>query len=117
MRAGNPGVDGCRNGMTRFDNESFTIRHETFGAPVPGLSDWRCKACDAVEFDPRSALRHAEDGDALVLQAREHTQREIHRMRKKPHPSQVQAARLTGGGHNAFMSAAMPRSRRPWSIC
>lgn len=117
MRAGNPGVDGWRNGMTRFDNESFTIRRETFGAPVPGLSGWRCKACDAVEFDPRSALRHAEAGDALVLQAREHTQREIHRMRKKPHPSQVQAARLTGGGHNAFMSAAMPRSRRPWSIC
>ncbi|CAJ9446041.1 type II toxin-antitoxin system MqsA family antitoxin [Burkholderia thailandensis] len=93
---------GTRNGMTRFENESFTIQHETFSAQVHGLSGWRCKACDEVEFDPQSAMRYAEAGDALVLQAREHTQHEIRRIRKKLHLSQVQAARLTGGGHNAF---------------
>lgn len=93
---------GTRNGMTRFENESFTIRHEGFTAKVRGLSGWRCGACEEIEFDAQSAMQYAEAGDALVLKAREHTQHEIRRIRKKLHLSQAQAARLTGGGHNAF---------------
>ncbi|RKP43983.1 type II toxin-antitoxin system MqsA family antitoxin [Trinickia fusca] len=93
---------GTRNGMTRFENESFTIRHEEFTAQVQGLSGWRCRTCEEVEFDQQSALQYAEASDALVLKAREHTQHEIRRIRKKLHLSQAQAARLTGGGHNAF---------------
>ena len=93
---------GTRNGMTRFENESFAIRHEGFTAKVRGLSGWRCGACEEIEFDPQSAMQYAEAGDALVLKAREHTQHEIRRIRKKVHLSEAQAARLTGGGHNAF---------------
>lgn len=93
---------GTRNGMARFENESFSIRHEGFTAKVRGLSGWRCQACDEVEFDPQSATKYAEASDELVLKAREHMQHEIRRIRKKLHLSQAQAARLTGGGHNAF---------------
>lgn len=93
---------GTRNGMTRFDSETFTIRHEGFIAKVRGLSGWRCKAREEVEFDPQSAMHYAEASDELVLRAREHMQHEIRRIRKKLHLSQAQAARLTGGGHNAF---------------
>lgn len=93
---------GTRNGMTRFENESFAMRHDGFFAKVPGLSGWRCGTCEQVEFDPQSAIQYAQAGDTLVLKAREHTQQEIRRIRKKLHLSQAQAARLTGGGHNAF---------------
>ncbi|KGW66256.1 transcriptional regulator, XRE family [Burkholderia pseudomallei MSHR1357] len=37
--------------MTRFDNESFTIRHETFGAPVPDC--------------PTGAARHATRSNSI----------------------------------------------------
>lgn len=93
---------GTRNGMSRFENESFTIRHEGFIARIRELSGWRCQACEEIEFDPQSAMRYARASDSLVLKSREHLQHEIRRIRKKLHLSQAQAARLTGGGHNAF---------------
>jgi HTH-type transcriptional regulator/antitoxin MqsA len=66
------------------------------------LSGWRCAACDEVEFDPDSAHRYAEAGDELVRAERERQAREIRRVRRKLGLSQAAAARLTGGGHNAF---------------
>jgi HTH-type transcriptional regulator/antitoxin MqsA len=41
-------------------------------------------------------------GDELVLREREQQRKEIRRIRRKLGLSQVAAARLTGGGHNAF---------------
>jgi HTH-type transcriptional regulator/antitoxin MqsA len=72
------------------------------GATVEGLSGWRCGACGEVEFDPDSAQRYGAAGDELVLRDRERQSREIKRIRRKLGLSQVTAARLTGGGHNAF---------------
>jgi HTH-type transcriptional regulator/antitoxin MqsA len=69
---------------------------------VEGLSGWRCGACGEVEFDPESARRYAAAGDVLVLRERERQSKEIRRIRRKLGLTQVAAARLTGGGHNAF---------------
>ena len=69
---------------------------------VEGLSGWRCGACGEVEFDAESARRYAAAGDALVLRERERQSKEIRRIRRKLGLTQVAAARLTGGGHNAF---------------
>jgi HTH-type transcriptional regulator/antitoxin MqsA len=91
-----------RKGMTRFEGETFTIEHAGMTATVKGLSGWRCKGCDEVEFDSDSAQRYAAAGDALVLRDRERQSKEIRRIRRKLGLSQVAAARLTGGGHNAF---------------
>jgi HTH-type transcriptional regulator/antitoxin MqsA len=91
-----------RKGMTRFVGESFAIEHAGATATVDGLSGWRCGACGEVEFDAASARRYAAAGDALVLRARERQRKEIRRIRRKLGLSQVAAARLTGGGHNAF---------------
>jgi HTH-type transcriptional regulator/antitoxin MqsA len=88
--------------MERFEGETFVVEHEGISAEVKGLSGWRCRACGEVEFDARSATRYAEAGDALVLRARKHLQEEIARIRKKLGLTQAAAARLTGGGHNAF---------------
>jgi HTH-type transcriptional regulator/antitoxin MqsA len=89
-------------GMTRFEGETFAIAHAGMTAKVEGLSGWRCDACGEVEFDADSAERYAAAGDELVLQDRERQSREIRRTRKKLGLSQAAAARLTGGGHNAF---------------
>ncbi len=92
----------AHKGMTRFEGETFTIEHSGMTATVESLSGWRCRACDEVEFDAASARRYAAGGDVLVLRDREQQSKEIRRIRRKLGLSQVAAARLTGGGHNAF---------------
>ena len=92
----------ARKGMTRFENETFTIEHAGMTATVEALSGWRCEACGEVEFDAASAHRYATAGDELVLRERAQQSKEIRRIRRKLGLSQVAAARLTGGGHNAF---------------
>jgi HTH-type transcriptional regulator/antitoxin MqsA len=69
---------------------------------IEGLSGRRCAACGDVEFDAVSARRYAAAGDALVLRDQARQSKEIRRIRRKLGLSQVAAARLTGGGHNAF---------------
>jgi HTH-type transcriptional regulator/antitoxin MqsA len=91
-----------RKGMTHFADETFTIEHAGMTATVEGLSGWRCEGCGEIEFDARSARRYAAAGDELVLRARKRQSEEIRRIRRKLGLSQVAAARLTGGGHNAF---------------
>ena len=93
---------GSKEGLLRFENEAFTIEHAGTAATVEGLSGWRCAACGEVEFDNESARRYAAAGDELVLAARKRQAQEIRRIRRKLGLSQIAAARLTGGGHNAF---------------
>jgi HTH-type transcriptional regulator/antitoxin MqsA len=88
--------------MTRFESESFRIEHAGMSATVKDLSGRRCGACGEVEFDADSAKRYAAAGDELVLRDRSQQSKEIRRIRRKLGLSQVAAARLTGGGHNAF---------------
>jgi HTH-type transcriptional regulator/antitoxin MqsA len=88
--------------MTRFADETFVIERDGMKATVPNLSGWRCASCGEVEFDADSARRYAAAGDQLVLRDRERQRKEIRRIRRKLGLSQVAAARLTGGGHNAF---------------
>jgi HTH-type transcriptional regulator / antitoxin MqsA len=85
----------------RFEDESFTIEHGGMTARVRGLSGWR-DADGKIVFDAESARLYAAAGDALVLRDRERQRQEIRRIRKKLRLSQVEASRLTGGGHNAF---------------
>jgi HTH-type transcriptional regulator/antitoxin MqsA len=69
---------------------------------VDPLSGWRCGTCGEVEFDADSAERYAAAGDELVRREPERQSKEIRRTRRKLGLSQVAAARLTGGGQNAF---------------
>jgi HTH-type transcriptional regulator/antitoxin MqsA len=91
-----------RKGVKHFEGETFTIQHAGMTETVDGLSGWRCGDCGEVEFDAESARRYAATGDALVLRDREQQRSEIRRIRRKLGLSQAAAARLTGGGHNAF---------------
>lgn len=91
-----------RKGLTRFENETSVIDHAGLSAKVEGLAGWRCDSCGEVEFDAESARRYAAAGDELVLRERAQQSKDIRRIRRKLGLSQLDAARLTGGGHNAF---------------
>jgi HTH-type transcriptional regulator/antitoxin MqsA len=93
---------GSRGAVRPFKDEAFTIEHAGMSVAVDKLSGWRCGSCDEVEFDAPSARRYAAAGDKLVLRDREQQRKEIRRIRRKLGLSQLAAARLTGGGHNAF---------------
>ena len=86
----------------RFEGEDFAVEHAGLKIELSGLSGWRCASCGEIEFDPDSARRYASAGDELVLRSREIDRAEIRRIRRKLGLSQAVAARLTGGGHNAF---------------
>lgn len=88
--------------MVRFEDEAFTVSHAGLSRRAEGLSGLRCGACGEVEFDPDSARAYAAAGDELVLRDRALQSQEIRRIRRKLGLSQTAAARLTGGGHNAF---------------
>jgi len=85
--------------LTAFANETFTIDGEV---SLHGLAGERCACCGEVYFDTESQDRYIDASDALVLARREEERKMLVRVRKKLKLTQQQAARLTGGGHNAF---------------
>ena len=87
--------------MTRFEGETFTIAHAGMTAKVEGLSGWRCEECGEVEFDPDSASVMRRPATNWCCRTGKG------RAGNPPHPQETRshqsaAARLTGGGHNAF---------------
>lgn len=85
-----------------FTGESMTIEHKGRAVTIADLAGWRCLACGETVFDADSAHRYAAGSDALVMAARQEERQDIRRIRRKLGLTQAMAARLTGGGHNAF---------------
>lgn len=85
--------------LTAFADETFAIGDDE---KVHGLCGERCDSCGEVYFDHESQHRYVEASDAWVLARREAEQKMLLRVRKKLKLTQHQAAKLTGGGHNAF---------------
>jgi HTH-type transcriptional regulator/antitoxin MqsA len=92
----------CGGAVRAFGPEAFTVEHRGRIREVEALSGWRCRACGEVEFDAESAARYAAASDQLVLAERAQLAAEIKRLRVALKLTQVEAARLTGGGPNAF---------------
>jgi len=94
----------CEGGrpMMPFSNKTMMVAFGDGSIEVSGLSGWQCTDCSEIEFDEESAARYAAAGDELVLESRRKAGAELRRIRKKLGLNQAEAARLTGGGHNAF---------------
>jgi len=85
--------------LTPFYNEAIPMHN---GQKVIGLSGRRCADCGEVWLDDASHAKFAAAGNAAVLAAR-HAEGELLRsIRQRLKLTQHQAAKLTGGGHNAF---------------
>jgi HTH-type transcriptional regulator/antitoxin MqsA len=76
-----------------FDGESVTLT---------GLKGWFCPNCGEGELDQESSKRYAVAHDDLIHRARSKQREDIRRIRRKLRLTQAEAARLTGGGRNAF---------------
>ena len=92
------GVCGGKH-LSSFSGETLFLENET---SVSNLSGMRCDTCGEIYLDADSQDRYTDVSNALVLAQRETEQKELARIRKKLKLTQHQAARLTGGGHNAF---------------
>lgn len=94
--------DQCGGAAVPFHGETLVIEHEGLRTEVPNLSGWRCGKCGEVDLDAESTVRYAEAGNELVHAVRKRAGDELRRIRRRLGLTQEQAAKLTGGGHNAF---------------
>ena len=71
-------------------------------ATVRAVDGWHCPACGEIEFVAGEGERYAEALTALRQRVQERDAAQLARVRKKLKLTQQQAAKLTGGGKNAF---------------
>ena len=88
--------------MVRKEDYLDTLHYGDETVTLTGLEGWLCPACGEIELDPESSERHAVAHNTLIQNARSARQEEIRRIRRKLRLTQTEAARLTGGGPNAF---------------
>jgi len=85
--------------FTDFKNEALPLHNDVL---VAGLSGARCVHCGEIHLDSASMERYVAAGNAAVLAERQAEREFLRRVRRKLKLTQHQAARLTGGGHNAI---------------
>jgi HTH-type transcriptional regulator/antitoxin MqsA len=78
------------------------VQFDGLGATVRDVKGWHCPKCAEIEFATGEGERYAAALDALRLEARERDAKRLARVRKQLNLTQQEAARLTGGGKNAF---------------
>lgn len=97
----------CGAPAPRYGVRDVEILRRGLRAVVPAIAGWFCSQCEEIEFDEStdSLQRWAAAGDALVLRDRERAKRLGERLRHQRQQlklTQIDAALLAGGGHNAF---------------
>lgn len=84
------------------ERRDLTAQVKQHKAMVSGVLGWHCPVCDEVEFDPGEGQRYSAALEALADTIAAEDAATLLKIRKQLGLSQVDAALLTGGGHNAF---------------
>lgn len=92
----------CGQGKMQHQQQDVTAHYNHLSVIVPAVSGWHCPECGEVEFDNGEGERYASAIKALKQQEALMLGVELARIRKKLGLTQQQAARLAGGGKNAF---------------
>ena len=83
--------------------KNVTVSAKGVARVVPDIYGWHCPECGEIEFvDQESSRRHMDALDAVWKEAREREAAEVRAIRKKLGLKQAEAARIFGGGINAF---------------
>ncbi|MBU2772664.1 type II toxin-antitoxin system MqsA family antitoxin [Acidithiobacillus ferrooxidans] len=90
------------HGMMRNEDYQERLSFDGESVTLTGLKGWFCPSCGEGELDPESSKRYAMAHNDLIHRARSKQREDIRRIRRKLRLTQVEAARLTGGGRNAF---------------
>jgi len=92
----------CGQGNLRHAVKGVSYEYKGHATMVPKVAGWHCPHCHEVEFDPGEGKRFAEAIKRIAAEIDTREAAELARIRKKLKLTQQQAARITGGGPNAF---------------
>ena len=89
-------------GMVRNEDYQEKLSFDGESVTLTGLKGWFCPDCGEGELDQESSERYAMAHDDLIHRARSQQREDIRRIRRKLQLTQTEAAKITGGGRNAF---------------
>ena len=92
----------CGQGSLRHAVKDVPYEYKGYATVVPKVAGWHCPHCREVEFDPGEGERFAEAIKRIAGEIDTLESAELARIRKKLKLTQQEAARITGGGPNAF---------------
>lgn len=89
----------------------FTYRDQT--STVAAVSGWHCPVCGECEFDDGEGTRYSAAMDIFAATVDRELADSLRAIRKKLGLKQADAARLFGGGINAFSEYERGKTRPP----
>ena len=92
----------CEQGVLRHAVKDVPYKYKDHRTVVPKIAGWHCPHCHEVEFDAGEGKRFAEAIKLIDAEIDVQESAELARIRKKLKLTQQEAARITGGGPNAF---------------
>ncbi len=92
----------CEKGNLLHTARNVPYQYKGHSAVVPKVTGWHCPVCGDVEFDPGEGKRFSAAIKRIAAQIDSREAAELARIRKKLKLTQLQAARISGGGPNAF---------------
>ena len=97
------GCLNCEAAEMVLETKDVTVSYKHLSKVVPAVTGWHCPHCGEIEFtDEASSRRHIDAQLALVQRQKEETQEFIRATRQKLKLTQAKAAKIFGGGVNAF---------------
>lgn len=90
---------------------SFTYRDRT--GTVSAVSGWHCPVCGECEFDDGEGKRYSAAMDTFAANVDGELAASLRAIRKKLGLKQAEAARIFGGGVNAFSEYERGKTRPP----
>ena len=92
----------CGQGNLRHAVKDVRYEYKGRAKIVPKVAGWHCPHCHDVEFDPGEGKRFSEAIKRIASEIDAVEAADLARIRKKLKLTQQEAARITGGGPNAF---------------
>ena len=92
----------CGQGSLRHAVKDVPYEYKGHATVVSKVAGWHCPHCHEVEFDSGEGKRFGATIKRIAAEIDAHEAAELARIRKKLKLTQLEAARITGGGPNAF---------------
>ena len=92
----------CEDGQMTHEIRDVVYEYRGQHTSIPKISGWFCNHCNEVEFDKGEGNRYAQAISNFSQEIDREEAIELAKTRKKLKLTQREAARLTGGGANAF---------------
>jgi len=92
----------CEQGILRDAVKDVRYEYRGHATVVPKNAGWHCPHCHEVEFDAGEGKRFADAIKRIAGEVDAKESAELARIRRKLKLTQPEAARITGGGPNAF---------------